>query len=60
MSFFEYKMTELDRVVLAINAANSNRAAQRLRSLTAALDPKPAPKESDVDGDDLLFDNVPI
>ena len=60
VSLFEYKMTELDRQVLATSVANENLVAQRLRRVAAALQPRPAPEAAFFEGDDLLFDNVPI
>lgn len=60
MSFFEYKLTKLDRQVLATSVANKNLVTQRLRHLGTANESMPAPRAPFFEGDDLLFDNVPI
>ncbi|MFT4706408.1 MAG: hypothetical protein ACJAWC_002049 [Yoonia sp.] len=60
MSLFEYKMTELDCEVLAATAANNDLVMQRLRRVTGTIEPKPGAKSPFFEGDDLLFDNVPV
>ena len=60
MSLFKYKMTELDRQVLAATVANNNLITLRLRRMAGILEPRPAPRVPFYEGDDLLFDNVPV
>ena len=60
MSLFEYKMTELDRKVLAAEAANNDLIMQKLRRVTGTIEPNSGAKSPFFEGDDLLFDNVPV
>ncbi len=60
LSLFEYKMTKLDHLVLEVEAANTRPAAQRQRRLEAINKTRAAPETPFFEGDDLLFDNVPI
>lgn len=49
MSFFEYKMTELDRQVLVTSVANKNLVPRRLRRLAPAIEPRSAPRKPFLD-----------
>jgi hypothetical protein len=60
MSLFEYKMTKLDHLILEADAANTHSAAQLQRCLKAINKTKTVPETAFFEGDDLLFDNVPI
>ena len=57
----ENKLAELERLVGAASSTEKEFAAQQLRQLIEAIEPRLAPKApAFYDEDDLLFDNVPI
>jgi hypothetical protein len=61
MISLENKLAELERHVVAASSTDKKFAAQRLRHLIVAIEPRTAPKAPAFDDeDDLLFDNVPI
>ena len=60
MSLFENKMTELDRKVLASTAANTDVITLVSDRAAVTIEPIPVAKSPFFEGDDLLFDNVPI
>jgi hypothetical protein len=61
MISLENKLAELERHVGAASSTDKKFAAQRLRQLIDAIEPRLAPNASAFnDEDDLLFDNVPI
>ena len=53
-------LTELERQSIAANVEDKRLVTQRLRRLTAALEPKCVSRSEIHEMDDLLFDNVPV
>ena len=56
----EHTLIELERQASAATSTDKTLLTQRLRRLTALLEPRAERRACLVEDDDLLFDNVPV